>query len=217
MKKNFFFLSCLVILTACNNRNNSSGPAEVAETIKVRDIENGSFNELFTEIKANEITEDVFKLVGEDFTVITSGNESDYNSMLAGWGGWGVLFNKPSTWCFLRANRYTLEYIKKEHTYTMAYFDEPYKDQIMIFGTQSGRDSDKMKESALHPIATPSGSMAFKEAKLIIECKLTEITTVSPEDFFTVEGKEFVSEAYREARDYHKIVFGEIVSVWQAK
>jgi flavin reductase (DIM6/NTAB) family NADH-FMN oxidoreductase RutF len=53
----------------------------------------------------------------------------------------------------------------------------------MSFGKQSGRTTDKMKKTKLTAIQTPAGNMTFKEAKIIIECKLFEITTVSPNDF----------------------------------
>lgn len=175
------------------------------------------FTELFRQIEPAEIDESVFKLVGEDFTVITSGGISDYNSMVASWGGWGILFNNPVTWCFLRANRYTLEYIKANGTYTMCYFDDPYKEDIMIFGAKSGRDTDKMEEHPMLAVATPGGGVAYKEAKLIIECRITGLTTVSPDDFYTAEGREFIEGGFAEAQDFHKLVFGDITSVWVKK
>lgn len=229
MKKNLLLLSIAVLLFSCSSGNNNANNEteqttnedaafdNLFKTLTSEDLKTKSFDELFTSIDATEISESVFKLVGSDYTVITSGNIEDYNSMIASWGGWGILFNKPTTWCFLRANRHTLTYIKKEETYTMSYFDDIFKDQIMIFGTKSGKDSNKMKEHTLNQVQTPSGNVSYKEAKLIIECKLTELTTVSPNDFYTQEGKDFVTTAYDEAKDYHKIVFGEITGIWQKK
>jgi flavin reductase (DIM6/NTAB) family NADH-FMN oxidoreductase RutF len=66
----------------------------------------------------------------------------------------------------------------------------------------------------LTAVQTPSGNTTYKEARLVIECKLTEVTTVAPDDFYTSEGKNFIEEAYEEAKEYHKIVFGEITGVW---
>jgi flavin reductase (DIM6/NTAB) family NADH-FMN oxidoreductase RutF len=127
------------------------------------------------------------------------------------------LFNEPATWCFLRASRYTLEYMKREKTYTMSYFDEPYKDQVLLFGSSSGRDSDKMQKHTLSLVETPLGNISYKEAKLIIECELTQITTVQPDDFYTEEGKSFVVDAYKEIKAYHKLVIGKITHVWIKK
>jgi len=208
---------CVSCNSGKNKQTDHNNEPKAVENIKIEDVKSKTFDQLFVSINPTDIDESVFKLVGSDYTVITSGDALDFNSMVASWGGWGLLFNKPTTWCFLRANRYTLEYIKKTHTYTMTYFDEPYKEQVLFFGSKTGKGTDKMKESSLTSVATPSGNMSYKEAKLIIECKLTEITTVSPDDFFTQEGTDFVTEAYKEAKEYHKLVFGEIVNVWSKK
>ncbi len=175
------------------------------------------FNDIFKQIDAKEIPESVFKLVGSDYSVITSGDLSLYNSMVASWGGWGILFEKPTAWCYLRANRYTLEIIRKKQTYTVSFFDDEYKKDFILFGKKSGRNSDKMKESKLSMVQTPSGNLTYREAKIVIECKLTQVTTVSPDDFYNEGGKKFVEDAYADAKDYHKIVFGEITSVWIRK
>jgi flavin reductase (DIM6/NTAB) family NADH-FMN oxidoreductase RutF len=178
---------------------------------------NMNFDQLFKQISPEEICDNVFKLVGIDFTVITAGKEDHYNSMIASGGGWGLLFMKPATWCILRADRYTLEIIQKEQTYTMSYFPNEYKKQILFLGSESGRDSKKMKEVELTSVQIPSGDMSFKEARLIIECKLTALTTASPNDFYTQETRDYINEAYQEANVYRKFVFGEITHVWVKK
>ena len=128
-----------------------------------------------------------------------------------------MLFKKPTTWCILRADRYTLEIIQKEQTYTLSYFPNEYKEQILFLGSKSGRDSEKMKEVELTSVQTPSGDMSFKEARVIIECKLTQITIAKPNDFYTQETKELVDKAYKESNLYRKMVFGEITHVWVKK
>jgi flavin reductase (DIM6/NTAB) family NADH-FMN oxidoreductase RutF len=176
-----------------------------------------NFDQLFKQISPEEICDNVFTLVGKDFTVITAGKEDHYNSMTGSGGGLGLLFMKPTTWCILRADRYTLEMIQKEQTYTLSYFPNEYKEQILFLGSKSGRDSEKMKEVELTSVQTPSGDMSFKEARLIIECKLTALTTANPNDFYTQEAKDYINEAYQEANVYRKLVFGEITHVWVKK
>jgi flavin reductase (DIM6/NTAB) family NADH-FMN oxidoreductase RutF len=176
-----------------------------------------NFDQLFSQISPEEISDSVFTLLGKDFTVITAGKEDHYNSMTGSGGGLGLLFMKPTTWCILRADRYTLEMIQKEKTYTMSFFPNEYKEQILFLGSKSGRDSQKMKEVELTSVQTPSGDMSFKESRLIIECKLTALTTASPDDFYTQETKDYINEAYKEANVYRKLVFGEITHVWVKK
>jgi flavin reductase (DIM6/NTAB) family NADH-FMN oxidoreductase RutF len=176
-----------------------------------------NFDQLFKQISPEEISDNVFTLVGKVFPVITAGKIDHYNSMTASGGGLGMLFKKPTTWCILQASRYTLEMIQKEQTYTLSYLANVYKKQVLFLGSKSGRDSEKMQEVELTSVQTPSGDMSFKEARLIIECKLTEITTPDPNDFYTQEAKDYLNEAYKEANEYRKYVFGEITHVWVKK
>jgi flavin reductase (DIM6/NTAB) family NADH-FMN oxidoreductase RutF len=176
-----------------------------------------NFNQLFKQIPPEEVCEDVLMtvgmLAGKDFYAITAGREDHYNSMVAG-GGVGMLFKKPVNWSFIRADRYTLEIIQKEQTYTLSYFPNEYKKQFFFLGSKSGRDSAKMREVELIGIQTPSGNMSFAETRMIIECKLLLLTTVAPDDIYAQEAKDFVSEEYKDENHYRKIAFGEITHVW---
>jgi flavin reductase (DIM6/NTAB) family NADH-FMN oxidoreductase RutF len=207
-----FFVVATFIIMSCNESKRKDTQQQAV--LSREEILSRPFQELFSRIEAKDIPGDVFTRTGSDYSVITAGNPSHYNSMVASWGGWGILFHKPVTWCFLGSKRYTLELIRREQTYTMTYFDEAYKEDIMLFGTKSGRDTDKMKESKLASVQTPAGNMTYREARLVIECKLIEVTTVSPDDFRTEEGRKFITDAHAETGDYHKIVIGEITAVW---
>ncbi|WP_024620055.1 flavin reductase [Metaclostridioides mangenotii] len=180
-----------------------------------------NFEQLFKQISPAEICDNVFTTVGtftgKEFYVITAGKEAHYNSMIGSGGGLGIFFKKPATWSILRSDRYTLEMIEKEQTYTLSYFPNEYKERVLFLGDKSGRDSEKMKEVKLTGVQTPTGNMSFKEARLIIECKLQVLTTVSPNDICAQEAKDFVSEEYKEESQYRKIAFGEITHVWVKK
>ena len=95
----------------------------------------------------------------------------------------------------------------------MCYFPDQYKGDIMQFGIKSGRNSDKMGQTKLTPYMTPDGYPAYKEAKIIIECKLIAASTVSKDEFYTDEAKTFLQEGYDEAKDWHKLVYGEITNI----
>lgn len=71
-----------------------------------------------------------------------------------------------------------------------------------------------MKEVALTSVQTLSGNMSFKEARLIIECKLSAIIATDADDFCTQEAKDYINEAYKKPSDHRKLVFGKITHVW---
>ena len=189
------------------------------KTTKSINVKEMNFNQLFKQISPEEICNsyNVFRLVGIDFYAVTAGKPDHYNSMVGSGGGFGILMRKPTIWGGFRTDRYTLELIQKEQTYTLSYFPEEYKNQLLFLGSKSGRDSDKMKEVELTPVQTPSGNISYKEAKLIIECRLTQITTPNPTDFYSQDAKDFINEAYNDESDYRKYVFGEIIHVWVKK
>ena len=180
-----------------------------------RNIAQQRFDHAYEAVSPEEFDENIFKLVGKDFTVITAGDKP--NSMVASWGGVGIMFNKPVTWNFLRANRYTLEKMRETGTFTMCWFPDQYKGDIMQFGTKSGRNTDKMAQTKLTPMATPDGYPAYAEAKIIIECKLIADSTVSKDEFYTDEAKTFLQEGYDDAKDWHKLVYGEITKIYIRK
>ena len=100
MKKIVFIVLGALFLVSCNQNSSKEKKNVAEEGKKVENVKELSFDELFKTISPEEFSGNVFNLVGKDFTVITAGNETLYNSMTAGWGGLGILFNKPTTWCF---------------------------------------------------------------------------------------------------------------------
>ena len=108
----------ILLLGLCAGCNAPAPKGSEKATIESRtgNLKEKTFDELFTPVAPRDITGNVFRLVGEDYTVITSGTLDDYNSMTASYGGWGILFNVPTTWCFVRANRYTLDYGRRRAT-----------------------------------------------------------------------------------------------------
>jgi len=171
------------------------------------------FNRIFEQISPEDITDDIFTLVGKVHYVVTVGKPNDCNSMVGSGGGMGMTINRPTTWCVFPSNRYTLKLIKQKKSYTLSYFTEDYREQFMLFGQKSGRDSNKMKETELTIIETPLGNTSFEEARLIIECELTQISKAPIEDFYSKEAHEFLKKAYIEAGEIRNYVFGVITSV----
>ena len=50
----------------------------------------------FTEIKAEELKDNPFDLIGKQWMLITAGNEEKCNTMTASWGGVGIMWGKPT-------------------------------------------------------------------------------------------------------------------------
>ncbi len=223
MKKVIILLSAIAVFASCNNTSQKQPASENTNLNKITDMDvtDKSFDELFTKVDSAEIIPTLTKLILEEAnTVITAGGASQYNSQMANWQVLSNYFMQPipTTLCLLGASRYTLEFIRTEQSYTMSFFPDEYKNEAMKFGSRSGRNSDKMKETKLTHVLTPSGNPTYKEANVVIESHLFEITTVNPDDFYTEDGKKFVVDGAKDNNgDYHKLVFGRITNVWIRK
>lgn len=222
MKKIFLLLVSVALLSSCNNAAKEQSTDKqtndsTAISTATADVSGKSFDELFKSIDAKDIDQNIFKLLEVNYSVITAGKDSLYNSMTASWGGWGRLYEKQVAWCTLNASRYTLELIKENGTYTFSFFDEAYNKQVLFLGSKTGRDSDKMKELKLTKVDTPSGNITYKEAFLVIECKVLQQTTMNPADVVEPEDKEFLNKAFKTAKNYHQLLIGDITKVWLRK
>ncbi len=163
-------------------------------------------------IKPEEIQDNVFKLIGAEWMLVTAGSKQSFNMMTASWGGLGVLWNKNVCFIFIRPTRYTYGFIEKSNTYTLSFFDRKYKPALNLCGTKSGRDCDKVKETGLSPAETKSGSIYFTEARLVIECRKIYHHDLEPANFLDPE----IAANYPE-KDYHSMYVGEIISGFHAE
>lgn len=163
----------------------------------------------FKEISPKQLTENPFKLIGDEWTLITAGTSDAFNTMTASWGGLGVLWNKNVATIYIRPQRYTYEFTEKNDTFTLSFFTEDYKKELGFCGKHSGRDCDKVKECGLSAIEV-DGSMAFSEAKLILVCKKLYHDDIKPENLYD----DSIDKANYPNKDYHRMYIGEIIKVY---
>lgn len=171
------------------------------------------FNESFTTIRPEQIPDNFFRLINRDWMLITAGKINDYNTMTASWGTTGILWNKPIAICFIRPQRYTLQFAMKYDYFTLSFFPEQYHKILDFCGTHSGRTTDKVKETGLIPVETDRGNITFDQARLVIECKKLYSDFIHPEGFLE---SDLNSRIYKE-KDYHRFFIGQIEHCYQKK
>jgi len=162
----------------------------------------------FRSVKKDGITDNVFKLIGNDWMLVTAGPPDDYNTMTASWGGMGVLWNKNVCFVFVRPSRYTYEFMEKNQTFSLSFFTEEWRNALTVCGTKSGRDIDKAKETGLKPFPAGNGTTGFEQARLIIECRKIYFQDIEPEKFLDPS----IERNYN-GSDYHRMYVGEILDI----
>jgi flavin reductase (DIM6/NTAB) family NADH-FMN oxidoreductase RutF len=162
----------------------------------------------YKEINPNELNDSTFKLIGDDWMLITAAKDGKVNTMTASWGGFGVLWNKKVVYTFVRPQRYTKEFIKASSTFSLTFFDKEYKKDLSYLGTVSGRDEDKLSKTNLN-VTYFEDTPGFKEAKLTIICKKLYAQNLDPNCFID---KSLDNKCYPN-KDYHTVYIAEVEKI----
>lgn len=160
-------------------------------------------------INPEELSDNVFSLIAKDWTLITAGNPNSYNMMTANWAGLGFLWRRNVCFLFIRPSRYTYEFIERGDTLSLNFFDESFREVLNICGKKSGRDIDKMRDVPLTPFELNGGSVAFEEARLVLNCK--KMCTADMETFDYID--KSVLQNYADG-DFHKLYICEITEAF---
>ena len=161
----------------------------------------------FKEIPLNELNVNPITLFSEGWALLTAGDKSDFNAMTVSWGAMGEIWGKHSMFVFVRPQRYTHDYCEKGDLFTVSCFNGTCKKELGFFGSKSGRDYDKFKETGL--TAETDGDFVYcADAEIIFLCKKTAKTGLNPDNFYSQD----INDCYQN-KDYHDIYVGEIVKI----
>lgn len=154
-----------------------------------------------------------FNVWENEWFLLTAGDleKGDFNTMTVAWGSLGSMWSKPFAQVVVRPSRHTLGFMDKYDSFTLCRFPKKYKKALAYLGSTSGRDvADKHIVAGLTPIAVPGVSApGFEEADLIIACKKNYWQDMDETHFID---KSIITK-YPGETDFHRIYFGEIVSV----
>jgi len=153
----------------------------------------------------------VHHLWAKQWLVLTAGDFSNrtFNSMAVGWGAFGTMWSKPFAMIVVRPVRYTHEFLEKYNTFTLCAFPDKYRKAVQLIGSKSGRNTDKIKEAGLTPVAAAAvAAPAFAEASLVVECRQIYKDKLSPKAFL-----DATIEANYPNKDYHTVCYGEVLAV----
>ena len=164
---------------------------------------------MFKKIDVTELNDNFFTKFNKEWSLVTAGCETNFNTMTASWGGIGILWNKNVAFTFIRDSRYTLEFVDKNDCYTLSFFGGNCMKELVFCGKNSGRDVDKIKATGLTPIH--DGNITyFKEAELVLVCKKLFKQQMSLESFID---RSMIDKFYAD-NDLHELYVGEIVDAF---
>lgn len=198
---------CAVFLLSC-----TSFYLTYYSTSYLRPQHNLGMDEQFQVIKPEEIQDNVFQLINNDWMLVCAGTPEHYNMMTASWGGAGFLWKKHIAMIFIRPQRHTFLFIEENPYFTICFFDHSYRQILNYCGTYSGKDVNKMNLKGLDSIVTPNGNVVFKQARLVLECRKIYQDDIRPDQFLSFDQEKIYAN-----KDYHRFYIGEITHVWKAR
>jgi flavin reductase (DIM6/NTAB) family NADH-FMN oxidoreductase RutF len=163
----------------------------------------------YKEITHDQFEHSPFKLLDKDWMLVTAAKEGKVNTMTASWGGFGVLWGKSVAYVVIRPQRYTKEFIDHSNTFSLSFFDNSYKKQLGYLGSVSGRDTDKIQNSALTVTEAEEGTPYFAEAKIVILAKKLYAQELKPEHFTEIG----LDEKFYPEHDYHTLYIAEVSKI----
>ena len=171
-------------------------------------------------IDLTDYANDIMKALPKGILLTTKVGQK-INSMVIGWGTFGVNWSKPVFVTYVREGRFTREQLDANPEFTVNVPIGDFDRKIIaVCGGKSGRNIDKIKEAGLTPIdAEKISAPAIKEFPLTLECKviyrqkqdLDALTCDRKADMYPqhVDGT-----AVGANRDAHVTYYGEIVDAY---
>lgn len=162
----------------------------------------------FHSVPFDSLSLNPFTKLGQDWALVTAGDQNDFNTMTGSWGALGFIWGKPTVTIYIRPQRYTKEFLDRGDTFTLSFYPADQKPVLGYLGKASGRDENKVGKSGLTPYFA-GGTVCFEEAELIFVCRKLSRTTLSPDGFLdpSIDGRWYPE------KDYHDMYIAEITDV----
>jgi len=147
------------------------------------------------------------------------------NSMVIGWGTYGVEWGKPIFAVYVREGRFTREQLDAHPEFTV---NIPLEGSTLdrhlfdVCGMHSGRDLDKVSEAGLTLVEGDAVDVpGMLEAPLTLECRVVfrqkqDLDKIDPK-FMNSYPQDVPSTAPLGNRDAHIAYYGEIVGAYLAE
>lgn len=162
---------------------------------------------MFQELQPKQLTENVFSLFDDRWTLITAGTRDHCNTMTASWGGLGVLWHKNVATIYVRPQRYTFEFLENSPAFTLSFFGEEWRKALAYCGRVSGREEDKFAHCGFHVAMEGEDAPYIQEADLVLVCRKLYWNDLDPAHM------DGTALQHYKNHDYHRMYIAEITKV----
>ena len=117
-----------------------------------------------------KLTLDIFEAFHNGWALLTAGTPENCNAMTISWGSLGTLWAKPVATVYVKPIRFTHQFLEENDYFTISFFSEKYRGDLLLLGTESGRDGNKLARTGLTPKSVGAG-IGYEEAELTLVCR----------------------------------------------
>lgn len=162
-------------------------------------------------MKLEELKFAPFNDLDKNYALLTAGSKDDFNTMTISWGGFGTIWNKPVVTVYVKPIRYTYKFMEDNDFFTVSFYDDKYKKDLLTLGTKSGRDSDKISLTSLNPLYLDN-SVSFEEANVTLVCKKIYYQDLNLELIKENLSNDIYNRFYGDD-PVHRMYIGEVVDI----
>lgn len=155
---------------------------------------------------------EMFRVFGTQNALVTAGDRAACNTMTIGWCQIGRLWGLPVCTVYVRPERYTYQFMEAKEYFTVSVLPSSEKKTMQVCGTQSGRDTDKIKDCGLTLCYGEGDAPYFDQAEWVLVCKKIYVQDMET-DCMLDPGR--ILPYYGARGGLHRIYTGEIVAAYK--
>lgn len=165
-------------------------------------------------VDVKELAPELLRAFGGQNALLTAGNQETCNTMTIGWCQAGRLWNLPVCTVYVRPERHTYQLMEEQGYFTVSVLPESEGKTMVLCGTRSGRDMDKISECGLTVRYGAGDAPFFEEAEAVLVCRKLYVQDMAPACVLPA-GEEKILPHYGEKGGWHRIYTGEIVEAYR--
>ncbi len=142
----------------------------------------------------------------KEWAIACAADGRETNGLTIAWGGFGILWNKPTVTVYVHKTRYSKHIFDGAKYFSVCFLKAEDRKVLEYFGSVSGRDEDKMAGCGKE-IVTDAPAPYFADSRAVILCEI-----MGKSDFDAGSVDEGVRGWYQ--RDgVHTQYYGKVVRV----
>ena len=162
----------------------------------------------FAAIRPEDWQESAFDVIGRQWMLIGTEDARGVNAMTASWGGFGVLWNRPVLYLWVRPERFTHTLLEEGKKFSVNILPENGRETLRLCGSASGREEDKIERCGL-TVLHHDGIPYFGESRMAALCRLVYEQPMAASGYCDYT----LLESTLEKGNLHTLFIGEILTL----